>query len=84
MFKSVISTGVVGVPDGTPVILATPYCTNVYVDLDGTIHPHVFPKEGLWTFDGQCYYLDKKRHPKQLDYDQYENRWYFATGEPYV
>ena len=33
---------------------------NIYVDLDGTLHPHKFPSEGLWHFDGQFYYLPKR------------------------
>lgn len=32
---------------------------NVYIDLDGTIKPHKFPKPGLWKYDGQFYYLPK-------------------------
>ena len=33
---------------------------NIYVDLDGTLHPHKCPSEGLWHFDGQFYYLPKR------------------------
>jgi len=34
------------------------YYKNVYVDLQGVIHPTPFnmPVTGLWYFDGQIYY----------------------------
>lgn len=38
------------------VVMAT-MVKNAYIDLDGTIRPHKFPKEGMWRFDGQFYYL---------------------------
>jgi hypothetical protein len=35
------------------------YAENIYIDMDGTLHPHAFTRKGLWVFDGQIYYLAK-------------------------
>lgn len=43
-------------------VVAMQMCQNVYIDLDGTIRPHKFPRAGLWRFDGQFYYLPRLKN----------------------
>lgn len=43
-------------------VAAYTICENVYIDLDGTIRPHKFPRKGMWRFDGQFFYLLKPGH----------------------
>lgn len=39
-------------------VSTTLLCENVYVDIDGTVHPTKvqMPRKGLWYFDGQIFY----------------------------
>lgn len=39
-------------------VSTTLLCENVYVGLDGTVHPtkRIMPRKGLWYFDGQIFY----------------------------
>lgn len=43
------------------------YYLNVYVDLMGTLRPKLFPREGLWWFDGQVFYLEVPTPTKNKD-----------------
>ena len=37
-------------------------CENVYIALDGTIHPTPFkmPTKGMYRFDGQIFYRERR------------------------
>ena len=63
MFKTTLHTGLIKCEPGAiwdELDYESFEVTNMYVDMKGQLRPKQFPKEGLWKYDGQAFYLPKK------------------------